>query len=448
VSGDLLGLADAALALAGSSGVRAVEVGLTRSTAAVTRFADSRIHQNTMRADGEARVRVVVDDARVGVVATNQLDAAAVRRAAEAAREIARVTPPDPQFAGLAPGGATYGEAGSDDGQTAAASPHLRAQLVAAMLAELPRGVLGAGTMETGRVERAVATSLGVRAAHAGTSASARILASGADSTGYAEDCAPTLGRVHPAALAARAARKVELGASPRDVAPGPWQVVLSPAATETLVAWLGYVGFAGKAVHEGRSPLSGRLGEQVCSPLVTIVDDALSPRLPGVPFDAEGTPKRRLPLIENGVAVGVAHDRATAALAGAQSTGSALPAPNPYGGLPTHLVMEPGSTSTEDLIAGCERGLYVTRFHYTNLVHPVQSTITGMTRDGTFLIENGSLSSGVRNLRFTQSILAALSTVEQLGSEVGVSSDLFFGAGCTPALRLGEFTFTSTTAH
>src|SRR5206468_5143689 len=136
-----------------------------------------------------------------------------------------------------------------------------------------------------------------------------------------------------------------------------------------------------------------------------------------------------RTPLIENGVAVAVAHDRSTGAVAGTGSTGHAWPAPNPAGGMASHLLMTPGNASLEELVAGVERGLYVTRFHYTNVVHPVTTSITGMTRDGTFLIEDGVIVGGVRNLRFTQSCLDALAGCEDVGRDADLVSDLSYGA-------------------
>jgi PmbA protein len=441
----LLDLASTALTLGGCD---AVEVGLVRSDTALTRFADSRVHQNVARVDGEARIRVVVDGSRVGVAVTNELDPAALLRTAEQARDIARVNPPDPLFAGLPSGPQSYQAAGRDDAATGACPAGLRTAAVAGILAALPEGVLGAGFVETGRMERAVVNSLGVAGEHAGSQASASILARGTDSTGYAEASGNSLAELDFVGLGERAARKVELGRHPRDVAPGTWAVVLEPGASEVLVQFLAYLAFGGKDFNDGRSALTGRLGERVCDERVTIVDDALSPLLPGVPFDAEGTPKRRIPLIDRGIAVAVGHDRSSAAVAGTSSTGHALPPPNPYGPMPAHVVMEGGEAALDDLVGDCEHGLYVTRFHYTNVVHPLRTTLTGMTRDGTFLIEDGRIAGGVHNLRFTQSSLDALSAVEDVGRDVQVSTDTFFGAAAAPALRLSRFTFTSATAH
>ncbi len=438
---DLRDLGSAALAVDGAD---EIEVHLAREDAALTRFAESRIHQNTARVDGEARVRAIVDGARVGVVATNALSPDGLRAAARAAIGAARVTPRDDDFAGLALP-ASYGTAAHDDPATGAASPADRASLVAAMLAPLGGSMVGAGTAETGRHEVAVVNSHGVAAYHAWTRASVTCLVSGPDSTGWAEDTTGTLSHLDASAVAARAVGKVEAGRAPRDVPPGDWTVILEPPAVGTLVEWLCWLAFCGRDVVEGRSALSGRLGERVCSPLVTIVDDPLAPDLLGVPFDAEGTPKRALPLIAEGVATGVAHDRMSARLAGTESTGHALPAPNPQGGVPANPLLRPGTASLDDLVGGCERGLIVTRFHYTNAVHALSTTLTGMTRDGTFLVEDGRVVGGVRNLRFTQSVLGTLDTVEAVGRDTALGSE-FGGTVRVPSLRLGRFHFSSAT--
>lgn len=440
-------LLDAATPALGLTGCDSVEVGLECSDSALTRFADSRIHQNVARRDAQIRVRVVVDGNRIGVASTNSLAESDVRRTAEQAREIARSSPPDRTFAGLAPAGADYAAAGLDDPATGECSPDGRVRVVQAMLAELPQGVDGAGYVQTQRTESAFASTAGVAVEHAGTYAIADLLASEPGSTGHAETAHSRLSDVDGALIGARAARGVRLGRDPRDVAPGSWTVVLEPGASAVLVDFLATMAFSGKDVNDGQSAFAGHLGEQLCSPAVTIVDDPLTPLLPALPFDAEGTSAHRLAFLDRGVVTGVAHDRATAREAGTSSTGHALPPPNPWGPRPWHLLMAPGAATLEELVAGCERGLYVSRFHYTNVVHPTQTTITGMTRNGTFLIEDGRIVAAVRDLRFTQSVLAALSTVDDIGREVEVVSDAFSGSTAAPPLRLGAFTFTSGTS-
>jgi predicted Zn-dependent protease len=438
----LLSLADEAV-----TGEESVEVFLTRTDSALTRFAGSRIHQNTSRLDGEARVRVVLDG-RVGVAVTNELATGGIRDAVERARAIAELTPADPHFPGLTPPGQPYNRTAGPDEETVGCAPGRRAELVASALAQLPAGVEAAGTVETSVQERAVVSTTGVRVYSAGTRAAASVLAQGTTSSGWAEAGATGVGGLDCVTLGRRAGEKVLLGAEPQEVQPGRYAVVLENRATADLVQWLGWLAFPGRAYNEDRSGLSGRLGEQVCSPLVTIVDDALSPKVPGAPFDPEGTATRRTSLIEAGVAVGVTHDRATGAVAGSSSTGHALPAPNPQGGLPMHLLMSGGTQTLDELVAGLERGLYVTRFHYTNVVHPVETSITGMTRDGTFLVEDGKIVGGVRNLRFTQSCLDALAGCEAVGTDLELVTDLHDGAVLAPAVRLSQFAFTSTTAY
>ena len=223
---------------------------------------------------------------------------------------------------------------------------------------------------------------------------------------------------------------------------------MLEPAAVATLIGFLSFMGFGGRSIDEERSPFSGKTGEAVCSPAVTIADDALSPDAIGLPFDFEGTPRRRVVLIEDGVFRTGVYDRRSARQAGRESTGHALPPPNPMGAFPLNLTMAAGASTVDDMIRATDRGLLVTRFHYSNVVHPIETTLTGMTRDGTWLIENGERTRPVRNLRFTQSILGALSDVRSVGRETALVSEFFFAASRVPALQIGSFNFSGASDH
>jgi predicted Zn-dependent protease len=163
--------------------------------------------------------------------------------------------------------------------------------------------------------------------------------------------------------------------------------------------------------------------------------------------FDYEGVRKQRVPLLERGVCQGIVYDSQTAARAGTVSTGHGLPAPNTYGPFPLNSVMAAGATSREDLVAGLDRGLLVTRFHYTNTVHPKLAIITGMTRDGTFLVEGGKIVGPVRNLRFTQSYLDAIAGVSAVSSSRKTLRG-FLGSAVVPAVRIDAWTFTGATEH
>lgn len=413
----------------------------------LTRFASSQVHQNTWRDDVEIKVMAVVDERRVGVATTHSLEPDAVRRAAEDAVAIARVTPADPEFPGLAPP-ATYAAKDSYDEATATASPADRAAAVGRALGEFRSGQEGAGYCETTGTEVLLASTTGMRAYARSSVASMSVLAMEPSSSGFAELTKHRLGDLDPAGLARRAVQKAEAGRDPRPVEPGPYTVVLEPAATATIIQFLAWLGFGAKSYLESRSFLAGRLGDRVCSERVTIVDDPLAADALGLPFDFEGTPARVVTIVEDGIARDVVWDRATAAKAGRDSTGHALPPPNPDGPFPLNLEMKPGTETLDGIIASTERGLLVTRFHYSNVVNEKETVLTGMTRDGTFMIEDGAIAYGVRNMRYTQNALEALAQVDAVGDTTEIATELFFGGARAPAVRIRGFNFSSATTY
>lgn len=437
-------VAAAALELPGADGV---EVLFIHEWGGLTRFASSRIHQSTWREDTGLRVRVV-RGGRIGVAATNAFSPEGARAAAESAREMASVVSPDPLFPGLAPPAPVPEHDGFDEA-VAGASPELRARGVADLVAQLPAGCSAAGAFETIAVEVGVANTEGQVCWAPTTQASLTTVVSGPDGgSGFAEVFGRRLGELDPAAVGRRAADKAVRSASPRPIEPGEYEVVLEPNAVSTLVGFLAYIGFGGRALVEGRSCLSGKEGQRVADPRITIYDDALSPETIGLPFDFEGSPRRRVDLIREGVFLDGVYDRRTAKQAGKETTGHALPPPNPEGPFPLNLFMAPGDAGLEEMVAATRRGLLVTRFHYSNIVNPVESSITGMTRDGTWLIEDGEVRHPVVNLRFTQSILEALSAVSMVGRDTELASEFFFSASRVPALKIDRFRFTSRSDH
>jgi predicted Zn-dependent protease len=437
-------VSQAALELPGAD---AVEVLFLHEWGGLTRFASSSIHQSTWREDTGLRVRVILGD-RIGVAATNDCSAEGARAAARSAREMAAVVAPDPHFAGLAPADALEDDSRYDEA-TAGTTPDRRSEGVAGLVARCPRGFTAAGAFETMGSEVAVANTAGQFCWAPTTLASITTVVTGGESgSGFAEAFAATIDELDPTEIGARASDKAVESQAPRDLDPERLTVVLEPAAVSTLVGFLAWIGFGGRQLLEGRSCLAGREGERVAAESVTIADDALAPGTLGLPFDFEGVPRARVPLIERGVFRGGVYDLRTAKLAGTATTGHALPSPNPEGPLPLNLVMEPGEPSLEEMIASTERGLLVTRFHYSNVVHPVESTITGMTRDGTFLIERGEIAHPVKNLRFTQSILEALAATTMIGRETALASEFFFSASRVPALKIESFNFSGRSDH
>jgi predicted Zn-dependent protease len=304
-----------------------------------------------------------------------------------------------------------------------------------------------AGKVRAGEHVIAVANSRGIDVGAAVTGVQATVLSMGAQSgSGWASFLGKGPEEFDPVVLGDEAATLAQRSVNPTDLEAGTYRVVLAPEAVSDILDFLAYVGFSAKAVEEGRSFMSGHLGERLMAAGVSIADDAVSAHALGLPFDYEGCPKVRVPLIEGGVAVQPVTDSYWAAKTGRANTGHALPAPNGYGPMPLNLEMGPGDASIDELIASVQRGVYVTRFHYVNVEDPISVLLTGMTRDGTFLIEGGRLTRPLKNLRFTQSAVEALASCE------GITRDRRFigteeGASLAPGVLLGSFAFTGQTS-
>ncbi len=435
---------EGALALPGADGV---EVLFMHEWGGLTRFASSSMHQSTWREDTGLRVRVV-RGGRVGVAATNDLSPEGARKAAHSAREMAEVVAPDPLFPGLAPAEPLEDATGFHE-PTSETTPERRAAGVADLVARCAPGFTAAGAFETIASEVALANTEGQFCWAPTTQASITTVVTGDEGgSGFAEVFAASIDEIDPAAVGGRASAKATASRTPHDLDAGRYTVVLEPSAVSTLVGFLAYIGLGGRLLVEGRSCLSGHEGEQVANANVSLVDDARRPGTLGIPFDFEGVPRSAVTLIDRGVFRGGVYDMRTAKEADTTTTGHALPAPNPEGPFPLNVFMEPGDATTEQMIASTEHGLLVTRFHYTNVVHPVESTITGMTRDGTFLIRDGEVAQPVKNFRFTQSILEALRNTTMVGSDTELASEFFFSASRVPALKIESFNFSGRSDH
>ncbi|MEO5705345.1 MAG: TldD/PmbA family protein [Candidatus Limnocylindrales bacterium] len=448
--GSALALAEDVLARALRVGATEAEVLVSAGDSALTRFANSEIHQNVAERSVSVSLRHVVGR-RIAVVSTGKVDAEGLRSLVHRAAAIARSCEELEDWAGLpdpASGpGAVAGGGFAWSKDTADATPEFRAEGVRAVIAAADAaGVLAYGAFSTDAEAIAVANSKGVRAAESRTSSQLLTVQMSPDGgTGYAEAVSMDATTIDAAAIGREAATKARASDRAITVPAGDYPVVLEEYAVVDITDQLGYLGFSALAVQEGRS--FAEPGRRIGSDLVTIVDDGFD--LHGLPmaFDYEGVPKQRVPLVEAGVCREVVFDAETAARAGRQSTGHGLPAPNPYGPFPLNAVMSAGELSREELIGGLDRGLLVTRFHYTNVVHPKLAIITGMTRDGTFLVEGGVIVGPVRNLRYTQSYLDALAGVSAVSRERKTVRG-FLGAAVVPALRIDGWTFTGVTEH
>jgi predicted Zn-dependent protease len=444
-----LSLAERAMRHALQAGADEAEALVMREDGALTRFANSEIHQNVAQTDVAINLRVARGK-RVGVASSGRTDDEALRRLAENAVAIARVVEELPDWAGLPHPGDSAPQptpgVGFEPG-TASATPEFRAEAVRAVIAAADdAGVIAYGSFQTGVEATAVANSNGIRIAESRTAAQLITVSMAPDGgTGYAEAASVDGAAIDPAALGREAAGKARASGNAVAIEPGDYPVVLEEYAVVDLLDMLGYLGFSALAVQEERSFVEP--GKTVGSDLVTIRDDGADPAGLPMTFDYEGVAKQRVELLERGVCRSVVYDAQTAARDGVHSTGHGLPAPNPYGPFPLNMIMEPGTASREDLIGGLERGLLVTRFHYTNPVHPKLAIVTGMTRDGTFLVEGGRIVGPVRNLRYTQSYLEALSRTVAVGRDRRTLKG-FLGGVVVPPVRIDSWTFTGTTEH
>lgn len=434
-------LAETILAMAGDAGCEAI---VTSEASGLTRFTQNAVHQNVASEDVAIRVRIV-RDGRTGVAATNARDEASLRALVARATEIAALAPHDPIAPPLARAAHAATPAGAYVAATADATPERRAAIAAEIIAASERASLwAAGYVTTSRSGITIANSAGTRASYDGTTCGLNVKANGADATGFAECYGNDVALLDGAAAGTRAAQKALAGAAPVAIEPGAYTVILEPAAIGELLSYL-TDHFSAQSFDEGSSFLSGALGDTFAGPNATIGDDYADPRLAGMPFDYEGFPRARLPLLESGVARGIVTDARYAAKLGIPNTGHGLPAPSGVGPEPAHVIVASGSKSLERLIAETENGILVSRFWYIRPVDARKTIVTGMTRDGTFAIRGGEIAGGVRNMRFNQSILAALGACEF--ASVGERTGGYGYALVVPHAKVEGFRFTSTTA-
>jgi len=407
----------------------------------------------TQSADRD-RVRVAIrvrfdagaDGIREAKATCGTLEPDDTARALERALALARLSPAG---AGLLPlDGAVEVRATSMDPATAGHGFAEKARWVQAALAACSeKGVRPAGLIQTTGLCRHLANSAGRRVSGESSRAAYALTASvPGGGEGWGESIANRVDAVDPERVVARAVGKADRNRQPRAVDPGQYTVVLEPAAVSSMLLFASYYGFGAREVDEQASFLCGRMGERVFAPGLTVLDDTHNDLYPGLPFDGEGNPKQTVVLIEQGKLTGPVTDRSYARKLGLPCTGHAVPQPSGSGPVASNLVVRAGASSVDEMVGGVERGLLVTQFHYTNMIEPRELTLTGMTRNGTFLIENGEVVGSVKNLRFTDTLINALSRVDAIGAEPEVVGALFDGEVVTPAVRVDGFRFTSAT--
>ena len=421
------------------------EVQVTTRSRALTRFARSFIHQNVVDTVTRVRLRVVLEGSWASAE-TDRTDPDSLRRLVDSALAAARLRPADPLFPGLSPPEPVAADGNWDDA-TADATPDQRAAVVRQIVDAVggaAGGVEAAGYVETERTEGTYANSLGQTASGRATQAAADAVARVPGSDGVARWAGVRLSDVDGAALGTAAAGKARAGADPVDLPPDEYEVLLEPSCVGDILHFLVVHGLNGLPVAEGRS--FAVPGTDQFDPALTLVDDPVDAVSTALPWDTEGTPRRRVELVAAGRTAGLAHDRRTAARLGTTSNGHATEGGEPWGPLPSQLRLAPGTASVADL----RRGLLVSDFWYTRALDPRTIVVTGLTRNGVWLVEDGEITRAVSNLRFTQSYPDALApgNVLGVGADPAPTRERYAGAvTVAPSLHLAHWHVTGGAA-
>jgi len=447
------------LRLSRFSNADGLEMLIAGGHSALSRFANNTIHQNVEEENYVVSLRAVIGR-RTARATTNKLDDDSLRRAVESAEAMAEVQADDPDLLPLAPASMTDGPSTERYFEnTAALTPEDRAHAVESVVNIAKKnGLTAAGIFSCSRSAEAIVNSRGLSTFHAQTSSEISITMLGGDSSGWQKANSPDVRNLDPAALAEIAARKARESGSPREVPPGKYTVILEPAAVLDLVGFM-FFDFGGLAVLDQRSFLTNRVGTKLFGESITVDDDVYHPLQSGAPFDGEGVHRQPVRLVENGVVRNLVYARGTAEkmkksehaseVGRIASTGHGFPLPNEIGEAPMNVVFDAGPEtarrSLEQMIDSTDRGILVTRCWYIREVDPYEKILTGMTRDGTFYIEDGKLRQGLRNFRFNQSLIHMLNNVSEMGTPVRASGEESFDM-VVPPMKVRDFNFTEVT--
>lgn len=440
---ELRRIIETVLRLAKTTGADETEVHVDETAESLTRFANNAVHQNVAERGLNVSIRTVVDS-RTARATTNRVDEDSLRAAIEASLSLAHSQPKDPKLLPL-PGKQRYHKVNRFLKDTAAVTPEDRARAVrrACDLA-IQNGQVAAGIFASGLQQSALGNSRGLFASYRETHAEFSITMQENPAASWAKANAASVRAFDPQKLAQRASEKAHMAVDARELSPGRYTVILEPAAVLDLVGFLFY-DFAATALEDKRSCLNGRMGKSIFGKNISIADDAYHPLQLGAPFDGEGMPRQRVLLVDRGVPKNLVYARSTAKAAGKKPTGHGFALPNEYGEAPMNLVFSGGDSSLGEMVASTDRGLLVTRLWYIREVDPYEKVMTGMTRDGLFLVEKGRVSSAVRNFRFNQSILEMLRNVELLGPAVRATGEEAFEM-VVPAMKVHDFHFSEVT--
>ena len=407
----------------------------------LSRFAENVIIQNISRLDHTIIARAVLGK-KLGVAVTNRTDDVSIREVVQTAIEIAGFQKEDPDFYSLPPSPPAPKVNGFYK-KTDRFSPLDRARgIEKSVKACQAQKLNGTGIFQTESNITAVVNSLGTGQYFDETKSQFSLTSSMRDNvSGWAQAYNQDVGKIDVNEVTQRAIAKALLSQNPIELPPGEYTVILEEAAVASLLLFLAFLGFGAKTFTSGRSFMAGNIGEKITGDNITIIEDPFDPVMNAMPFDYEGVVKKRVPLIENGVARGVVYNSYYANKAGVESTGHALLPNNTFGPYPKNMVMAGGNSNIEEMIASTEKGILITHFWYINYMNPMKTMVTGTTRDGTFLIEKGKIKSAVQNMRIGQSILEAFSNATMISKERKLCPQ-YSVVMYVPAMKIEEFAF------
>jgi PmbA protein len=438
-----------------------VEVLFSGGRSALTRFANNTIHQNVAEENYVVSVRTVFGG-RTARATTNKFDDESLGRVVRSSESLAKVQHPDPDLLPIpnSNGSRTLAPEWAPVrhfAETASITPAQRAETVKKIVSIAQKAKLTtAGIVSTSESAEGVFNSRGLAKWHTQTSSEISITMLAADSSGWQKANSPNVTNLDAVALAESAARKAFDSAKPIEIPAGRYTVILEPASVLDIVGFM-FFDFGGLSILDQRSFLNNRVGTKLFGENINIWDDVAHPLQSGPPFDGEGVCRQKVQLVENGVVKRLVYARATAEkmnrsehkdkLGPIEATGHGFPLPNEMGEAPMNIVFgaTPRPNSIDQMVASTERGVLVTRLWYIREVDPYEKILTGMTRDGTFYVEDGKVRKGVRNFRFNQSLIQMLSNVESMGTPVRASGEESFDM-VVPAMKVRDFNFTEVT--
>lgn len=419
------------------------EIIFEKQTESLTRFGDNEISQNVFSQEISASIRII-EDGKVFRFSLNQFDEENIKNAFKNAKEALKFQKKDKNLLPLLSDVKNIKLSNSNK-EILSIDPKWRAEKIKNITDICAsKNMLSYGILRNGGIEISIANSKGLYHSYDESFIEYELTVKYSNGYGWAFEYS-TKNDINFEKVNEIAIKKAEISKNPISIKPGKYDVILEEQPANELLFFLCYYGFSAQAFIEKKSFVSETLGKKLFPDFVNISDNAIDGKSASMPFDFEGYPKQKVELVSNGIVKNIVTDRKTSKILKLPNTGHSLIQPNSTGPLPLNIEMKTGKDSLENMIKNSERAILVTQFHYTNCLKPKNVEMTGMTRNGTFLIENGKIKKAIKNLRFTQSAVEAFKNIESIGNTAKNFNEYIMKSSC-PALKIKNFNFTSET--